>query len=203
MNIETDAPDLEADLVRDALFREALKDDRFALAVYKLLENQGFYKGADEREWSASFRQVARIVADLRGVGEDYLDFYCNGPEVVPPEHDTSFREHLVRLGWRMETEADRIRKRARGAALLRDVERLEQRPLAEAEAWSAPIAKRQGQPRGSVTFPPEEWGSMSADERQIRSGRLLHRLDDLALSGRVNEAEYDALSERFRRMLA
>lgn len=32
-----------------------------------------------EEYWSASWRGAGGIVADLRGQGEDYLDYYCSG----------------------------------------------------------------------------------------------------------------------------
>lgn len=32
-----------------------------------------------ERYWSASWRGAGRIVAELRGKGEDYMDYYCSG----------------------------------------------------------------------------------------------------------------------------
>ncbi len=71
-----DVPDLEADLARDPSFLAAMKDDRFALAVQKVFENRGFYKGQDTREWTCGLSKAAGLVADLRGRGESYHDYY-------------------------------------------------------------------------------------------------------------------------------
>lgn len=75
----TDIPNLEAELARDAEFLNALQDDRFANAVYVVFGNRTFYKGADERGWSCGLRQAARLVRDLRGLGESYQDWFPYG----------------------------------------------------------------------------------------------------------------------------
>jgi hypothetical protein len=71
-----DVPDLKADLARDPAFLADIKDDRFTLAVLKVFENRHFYKGQDARAWACGPRQCARLVADLRGRGESYQDYY-------------------------------------------------------------------------------------------------------------------------------
>jgi hypothetical protein len=48
-------------------------------------------------ECSMSWRYAGGFVAELRSVGEDYLDFYCAGSEgSVSPEVETE----MAKLGW-------------------------------------------------------------------------------------------------------
>jgi hypothetical protein len=75
----TDQPDLEADLARDAEFLKALQDDRFANAVYVVFQNRHFYKGQNPRHSSYGNRQTARLIRDLRGLGESYQDWFPHG----------------------------------------------------------------------------------------------------------------------------
>jgi hypothetical protein len=71
-----EVPNLEADLARDPAFLAAIKDDRFALAVVRVFGNRTLYKGQDRRAWSCGLRQAAALVANLRGKGESYLDYF-------------------------------------------------------------------------------------------------------------------------------
>jgi hypothetical protein len=71
-----EVPNLEADLARDPAFLADIKDDRFTLAVLNVFENRSFYKGQDPRTWLCGSRQSAGLVADLRGRGESYQDYY-------------------------------------------------------------------------------------------------------------------------------
>jgi hypothetical protein len=73
---QSEIPNLEADLARDPAFLAAMKDDRFALAFQKVFENRGFYKGQDPRGWICGLSKAAGLVADLRGRGESYHDYY-------------------------------------------------------------------------------------------------------------------------------
>jgi hypothetical protein len=75
---QTDVPDLEADLARDPAFLAAIQDDRFANAVYSAF-NRSFYKGSDERAWLYGSRMAARLIRDLRGLGESYQDWFPHG----------------------------------------------------------------------------------------------------------------------------
>jgi hypothetical protein len=72
----TDAPNLEADLARDAAFIQSLRDDRFARTTYWVFRNRDFLKGGDERCWSCGDRSAARLVSNLRGLGESYQDYF-------------------------------------------------------------------------------------------------------------------------------
>jgi hypothetical protein len=72
----TDAPNLEAELARDAPFLQSLGDDRFARTTYWVFRNREFLKGDDERRWICGDRSAARLVRDLRGLGESYQDYF-------------------------------------------------------------------------------------------------------------------------------
>lgn len=88
----TGAPNLEAEIARDPVFREALRDDRFAQATYQLIHDRTVYKGDDERGWGEGSRSVAAMIAALRGVGESYHDYHLSDLddrrlEGVYPDH--------------------------------------------------------------------------------------------------------------------
>jgi hypothetical protein len=75
----TGRPDLEADLARDTEFLNALQDDRFANAVYSVLQDRNLYKGQNQTRWSGGNRDTARMLRDLRGLGESYQDWFPHG----------------------------------------------------------------------------------------------------------------------------
>lgn len=72
----------EHDFIADlGALRVGMSDHRpFAEAVYAALCNVD-WTHEDGTRFSATWRMAAQIVADLRGLGEDYLDFYCGGNE--------------------------------------------------------------------------------------------------------------------------
>jgi hypothetical protein len=294
-------PNLEADLARDPSFLAAIKNDRFTLAVLKVLDNQSFYKGQDPRPWLCGQSRAAALVTNLRGKGESYHDYYPShatlagtypddrpgierrlqsridqisksvtkdpplgvrveklatwlGPgkhsaeemwramEAMRPEleqrraaetetyrerqraaleqaqrvlatfredhaNDDVFeavRDHLSRLGWRTETEQDRERGHqewvGRALQVLQEVKELEQRPAAPLEAWVEPLRSRG--PIFGRAFEPGELENMSADVRAVETGELDRRVRDLALTGRITEQEYRALTKRSSRLL-
>jgi hypothetical protein len=73
---QSEVPNLEADLARDPSFLAAMKDDRFTLAVLNVFDNRSFYKGQDPRDWICGLSQAAALVANLRGKGESYHDYF-------------------------------------------------------------------------------------------------------------------------------
>jgi hypothetical protein len=93
----TDGPNLEAELACDAEFLNALQGDRFANAVYVVFRNRTFYKGVDERSWSCGDRQAARLVRDLRGLGESYQDWFPHGELSGTYPDDRPEREAMLR----------------------------------------------------------------------------------------------------------
>jgi hypothetical protein len=69
-------PNLEADLAADAQFLAALRDDRFADVVYKVFRNRTFVRVNNGGTFSLGDREAARLVRDLRGMGESYQDWF-------------------------------------------------------------------------------------------------------------------------------
>jgi hypothetical protein len=57
-----------------------LADHAAAVRLYRALCNRA-WAGPDGRVLTVSWRAAGGIVADARGKGEDYLDFYCSGGE--------------------------------------------------------------------------------------------------------------------------
>jgi hypothetical protein len=93
----SDKPDLEAELARDEAFLTALKDDRFARAVYVVFRNRDFLKGHDHRRWLCGDRQAARLVAHLRDLGESYQDYFPHGELKGIWPDDREEREDWIR----------------------------------------------------------------------------------------------------------
>ena len=58
-----------------------VRDDSYAKALYGSLCNVIWKKINRGGEYGCSWRYAGGLVAELRGVGEDYLDFYCSGNE--------------------------------------------------------------------------------------------------------------------------
>jgi hypothetical protein len=94
-----DEYDLEEDLNRSEEIKELVKDQNMATELYGSLCNVDWYK--DGIRWSCSWRYAGGIVADLRNVGEEYIDFYCSGNEgLVHP----IIEEKIRKLGWTPKT---------------------------------------------------------------------------------------------------
>ncbi|MGH2916125.1 MAG: hypothetical protein ACRDMX_14180 [Solirubrobacteraceae bacterium] len=89
-------PRLESDLV--ALVGRLRGDDAFADELYCALCNAE-WRHDDGSEWSGSWRHAAGLVADLRELGEGYLDFYCSarGAEGMISERIAAA---MAELGW-------------------------------------------------------------------------------------------------------
>jgi hypothetical protein len=103
----TDVPNLEAELARDEAFLKSLQNDRFAEAVYAVFVNRDFLKGKDERRWLCGDRQAARLVRDLRGLGESYQDYFLHEfPGIWPddlPEREAHLRKSIEKLSTPIE----------------------------------------------------------------------------------------------------
>lgn len=93
---QTDAPNLEADLARDPAFLAAVQDDRFANVVYAVF-NRAFYKGDDPRPWVGGQRAAGALLANLRGLGESYQDWFPHGGLAGVYPEDRPQREGWLR----------------------------------------------------------------------------------------------------------
>jgi hypothetical protein len=112
--------DLEEDIKNDAIIMAKLQNDSYAQNVYSAMCNmqwqpQEIWPILKDEYWSISWRGAGDVVADLRGCGEDYIDWYCSGiggeydktnlltqkgyvPEGVVTDE---IREDFARIGWR------------------------------------------------------------------------------------------------------
>lgn len=107
---EGDPPSLAHDMEADGAFLARLQDVGFAHAVYESLCNIEYRKAPSRRRWSCSWRRAGRFVAEMRDLGEGYLDFYLaefrlpNGMPATEAEQAALLREvgtHYARMGWR------------------------------------------------------------------------------------------------------
>ena len=84
--------------------------DDFATATYLAFENRGYVRVADGRRFAMTFRAAGAFVAEVRGIGEDYLAFYCSrhAPSDAASGEatrlDAAVRDAIARVGWRPET---------------------------------------------------------------------------------------------------
>jgi hypothetical protein len=90
-----DAPDLEADLMASPQIAVLVKDIRFATDLYRAMCNTDWYRNGVH--WATTWRAAGGIVADLRELNEDYLDFYCSGDEGIVAD---DVAVELRALGW-------------------------------------------------------------------------------------------------------
>ena len=77
--------------------RNKMKDIEFAKNVYRALCNMRWKKLGTNSIYSCSWRYAGGLVAEIRNVGEDYLDFYCSGREGTV---DKEVKKLLNNLGW-------------------------------------------------------------------------------------------------------
>jgi hypothetical protein len=98
-------PDLEKDLLKvDYIIQKCKNNDVYAQNLYAALCNNKFFK--NNEEWTCSWRMSGGIVAGIRNMGEDYIDWYCSGigcktQGYVPESVVTSeIRNDLLNLGW-------------------------------------------------------------------------------------------------------
>lgn len=116
--------DLYEDVKNDPVIMAKLQDNRYAQNVYASLCNmrwqpQEVWPVLSEEYWTCSWRSAGGFVADLRGCGEDYMDYYCSGIRggfdlskssdedyftkngyVSEGEVTDEIREDFARLGW-------------------------------------------------------------------------------------------------------
>ena len=105
---------LEHDLIKsDYITNKCSNSEFYSQNLYAAMCNNLFYKNGEE--WSCSWRYAGGIVADIRNVGESYIDFYCSGiggfreslsvPSLTDGYVGESFvtdeiRSDLLQLGW-------------------------------------------------------------------------------------------------------
>jgi hypothetical protein len=99
--------DLDLDLMRSEYIVNKCSNDIYAQNLYAALCNNTFFKEA--QKWTCSWRMSGGIVANLRGYGEGYLDWYCSGmikqsKFMIEGCVSDEIRKDLLELGWTIET---------------------------------------------------------------------------------------------------
>jgi hypothetical protein len=225
----TDGPNLEADLARDEALRRRLADDAFADVLYAYLKNGEFWKEGGDRIVGVGLSGGGGLVANLRGHGDTYIDYYPHGgagpitettrearrrfgkPEMLPEEAAVQEKKlawfdeitnTLRALGWRRATAED---KATAAAETRRALTALEERIAAEMPEWATKVRPPTPPSPGAVMIlrvPPLQ---MSEQERQrheeIVSQSLRKRLNALAVSGRITELEYRSMLQRINQI--
>jgi len=212
-------PNLYVDLANDNVLRERLLDEDFADAVYAYLKNEEFFKEGGERIWLNGMSGTAGFVANLRGQGDIYTDYYPHGgraplgdrayaarrtlgePEPTPEEaaleaaiiaRFTEIKAILAGLGWRLATKEDR---NFAAVATRRDLASWEARPGGAVPDWVAKIQAPRPPPPGAIRLlsvhPNQMTEAERARENEIATQALPKRLYSLATSGRISEIEY------------
>ena len=135
-------PNLEADLANDAQFREALTDDRFALAALNLFRSKVFLRIDSGQSWAArSPRIPGAIISDLRGLGETFKDWLFTNtlPGIYPDDREgveSSIRYEISAAQTEIEkktvTSEQQIKHRTDMFELLR--KRRHEKPISEDE---------------------------------------------------------------------
>ena len=95
---------LEYDLMKnDRIVTKCKTSDIYSQNLYAAMANNQFLYGTSE--WSCSWRMSGGIVADIRGRGESYLDFYCSGIGGKEGDVEEGFvtdeiKLDLMMMGW-------------------------------------------------------------------------------------------------------
>ena len=111
-----DKPNMEREMMASATLRAQVDQDDFAYALYAAMCNVDWRKSDSDCRWNCSWRYAGGVVAGLRGLGEDYMDFYCGGNEgQVAPKVMATLHE----LGWNPLTEEEILVDRERARVIL------------------------------------------------------------------------------------
>jgi hypothetical protein len=162
--------DLESALRSSAAAAAFCADDGRAQKLYAAMCNV-VWRNADGEDWSCSWRYAGGVVAEVCGLGEEYVDWYCSGGEGdVAPEA----AELLSGLGWRPKTEEEAAADRAAARA---EIAAWAGRPAGPRPGWFAPR-------------PGEEFGA-EVPENAWDAARWL------AGTGRVEREEFDSVCAR------
>lgn len=112
-----------ADMLAHPDAKALFQKDGFAGAFNEYLRNADFRRnGTDDLGWSASFRAIGGIIANIRGIGESYLDFYLHAPAFS--EADTADVEALLEaVGWHRMSDQELASQHSQALALLEEIE--------------------------------------------------------------------------------
>ena len=98
--------DLENDLLRNLdIIHKCKSSISYAQNLYASMCNNRFFK--NDQEWTSSWRYSGGLIAEIRDMNEDYMDFYCSG--IASDNMDgfvsesfvtTEIRNDLLKMGW-------------------------------------------------------------------------------------------------------
>nr|WP_250808616.1 hypothetical protein [Neorhizobium tomejilense] len=151
---------LDIDMQSNREFMALVADMKFAVNVYCVFQNAEWYHDSGDR-WSASWRSAGGIVAQWRGLGETYLDFYMSdfySPESVDPACQAEIVTMFAASGWHRMTPEKEAAYHRRTLAAITSLERL---PAGERPGWF-------------VIFPGSE--NWSDDDPRARLMRLAEK---------------------------
>lgn len=83
---------------KDVLSLKRIQEDGYAKALYASLCNVIWVNRYTNEEYSCTWRYSGRIVAEIRGKGEDYMHFYCSGNEGTIRQ---DIYDDFKKLGWK------------------------------------------------------------------------------------------------------
>ena len=190
------------DLAYDRALRDRLVDADFADTLYAYLKNGEFWKHGGDRIWSIGLSSAAGLVADLRGRGDIYTDYYPHGGNLGG--HRVAVFDEIAqllnRLGWRKATEGDKI---AAAVFTRRDLDSWEARTSASAHEWALKLKVPAPLPAAArlVARSGQQTEQQNLREAECSDLTLEKRLHALAMSGRISESEYASMAVRIRKI--
>jgi hypothetical protein len=166
-------PDLASDLASDGAFLQRLQDTLFARAVYATLYNGSFRNVDHARRWSISGRGAGAVIAEMREIGETYIDFYLDSWTL-----GRTAAAHLARMGWKRLDPADLD---ADHRAAMEDIARAEARQAGPVPAWASEFTSHDRATPSGRTRMAASAGKLSRDEFDSILERLDFRAEEQA----------------------
>jgi len=113
-------PDL-AKCLKNKFQDKLRKDKHLAELLYASLCNQEYVHKKTGWFYSCTWRSAGRIIAEIRDVGEDYIDFYCSGGENCVFKKPYKL---IKKCGWRLKpyTLTEKIDQRNEAKKMRKDL---------------------------------------------------------------------------------
>ena len=154
---------LEDDIEAHPKGVELLRDDGFAGALNEYMKNKDFRRdGESDGKWGLSFRSIAGMIAEIRGIGESYTDFYPWG--VDHTETDTRRVEAFIaELGWHAMTSEEIAADHSKAMEMLEEIEKRDEGVVPKSERVGIDYESRPRRDRGK---PSDRMHAASASGR-------------------------------------
>jgi len=162
-------PDLECDLWKSPSVREECQDQGFAMALYEALVSRN-WRQIDGGIWHCTNRNAGAIVAEIRGRGENYHDYYWRGLPELAAGYEAEVETAIAQIGW---FPLDDTQLHAAEANVERLLNKWETRPMATRPGWYVDVRV----PRNKV--------------RSTRVGNLIDRIHMLTADGKLSQSEW------------